>query len=301
LAEELLCFALVDHGESKSTDKQFLCPHGGRRIRFGGYFRKSDRKFVRRYRCLSCKRTYSNATFKIEKYQKKRQLNEQIFLLLCSGLSQRRLSLLLNIHRVTVARKLKFLSLQAGMRQTEFLKKFETSPILDAQFDEMETHLHTKLKPLSLALAVCKNTRTILGFKVSSMPAKGHLAEKSRKKYGPRPDERGKAMRELFSEIAPRLSKSAVLMSDENPKYPNWIKPYPWRHKTVRGRRGCIVGQGELKKVGFDPLFSLNHTCAMIRANVNRLFRRTWCTTKCQNALIDHLTIYMDFHNRILI
>jgi len=47
---------------------------------------------------------------------------------------------------------------------------------------------------------------------------------------------------------------------------------------TTKGRRECVVGQGELKGGGFDPLFSLNHTCAMIRAHVSRLFRRTWNT-----------------------
>ncbi|MBU6155196.1 MAG: hypothetical protein KGP28_12905, partial [Bdellovibrionales bacterium] len=48
------------------------------------------------------------------------------------------------------------------------------------------------------------------------------------------------------------------------------------------------------------PIFSLNHTCAMLRANLNRLFRRTWCTTKTIQGLIDHLSIYVAFHNRRL-
>jgi hypothetical protein len=43
-------------------------------------------------------------------------------------------------------------------------------------------------------------------------------------------------------------------------------------HTTVKGRHGCVVGQGELKKIVFDPLFSFNHTAAMARANINRLF-----------------------------
>ncbi len=38
----------------------------------------------------------------------------------------------------------------------------------------------------------------------------------------------------------------------------------PSSHQRFKGRRGCIVGQGELKVGGFDPLFSLNHTYAMI-------------------------------------
>ncbi len=68
----------------------------------------------------------------------------------------------------------------------------------------------------------------------------------------------------------------ATVTTDQNPKYPSWLKPHfkDATHVAVKGRRGCVVGQGELKKIGFDPLFDLNHTCAMIRANINRLVRR---------------------------
>lgn len=72
-------------------------------------------------------------------------------------------------------------------------------------------------------------------------------------------------------------------------------------HQTHKGRRGAVVGQGELKKIGFDPLFSLNHTCAMLRANISRLVRRTWATTKRADRLKDHLFVYMDVHNSELI
>jgi hypothetical protein len=39
----------------------------------------------------------------------------------------------------------------------------------------------------------------------------------------------------------------------------------------------------------------------MLRANINRLFRRTWCTTKKPERLEQHLAVYMDFHNRVLV
>jgi hypothetical protein len=38
----------------------------------------------------------------------------------------------------------------------------------------------------------------------------------------------------------------------------------------------------------------------MLRANLNRLFRKTWCTTKNKQGLIDHLSLYVEFHNRVL-
>jgi hypothetical protein len=60
------------------------------------------------------------------------------------------------------------------------------------------------------------------------------------------------------------------------------------------------VGQGELKSGGFDPLFSFNHTAAMLRANINRLVRKTWCTTKRIDRLEAHIALYVQFHNREL-
>jgi hypothetical protein len=92
------------------------------------------------------------------------------------------------------------------------------------------------------------------------------------------------------------------ITTDENPKYPGWLRSvFPEAtHETHKGRRGCRTGQGELKKIGFDPLFGLNHTAAMIRANVNRMFRRTWCTTKRPARLALHLELYVFYHNTVL-
>ncbi len=58
--------------------------------------------------------------------------------------------------------------------------------------------------------------------------------------------------------------------------------------------------QGELKRGGFDPLFALNHTCAMFRDHLKRLSRRTWCTTKRASCLQDLLYVYAWFHNERL-
>lgn len=201
---------------------------------------------------------------------------------------------------MTVARKLQLLAGQARKRRPQELVKLPLA--MNIQFDEMETFEHSKLKPLSIALAVVEGQRKVLYTKVSSMPAKGHLAALARAKYGPRSDGRKEAAYEVLTEAAKYVHTQAQITSDMNPKYPGWILEVSptWRHQIVKGRRGCIVGQGELKKVGFDPIFSLNHTCAMNRANINRLFRRTWCTTKKKERLQDHLDLYADFHNRIL-
>ena len=99
------------------------------------------------------------------------------------------------------------------------------------------------------------------------------------------------------------VSPQVLITSDEKPQYPKWIqKVFPEStHRTVKGRAGCVTGQGELKKGGFDPLFSFNHTAAMLRANINRLFRKTWCLSKKMENLKAHIEIYTYFHNSRLI
>ena len=74
-----------------------------------------------------------------------------------------------------------------------------------------------------------------------------------------------------------------------------------WEYNQFKGEKSTVSGQGELKKVAKDPLFSINHTFAMLRANVNRLIRKTWCTTKKMARLIDHLSIYVWMHNTVLV
>ena len=167
------------------------------------------------------------------------------------------------------------------------------------EFDDLETFEHTKCKPLSITLAVESNTRRILSFHVAQMPAKGPLAAISRKKYGLRKDMRKLGRIELFKELLPLVRPTAIIKSDQNPHYAAEVKKFfPLAdHQTFKGRKSAVTGQGELKKIGFDPIFSLNHTCAMLRANINRLFRRTWCTTKKMDCLYAHVAIYALFHN----
>ena len=125
------------------------------------------------------------------------------------------------------------------------------------------------------------------------------MAKKAFKRYGFRRDERALARKLLFQELAPVVARGAAIRSDSNPYYKNDVKRHfpTCQHLTCIGTRGAITGQGELKKIKFDPLFSLNHTYAMFRANIVRLIRKTWCTTKKKERLEDHLAIYAVYHN----
>lgn len=212
-----------------------------------------------------------------------------------------RIAKVLKINRKTVARKLQFLGEEAKRRN---LKQLAALPLAEEfQFDDLETSEHTKLKPVSVKAVVEKGSRRVLWFEVAQMPAKGKIAKLSRKKYGYRKDKRPEAAHRLFKTIQNHVSPSPKITTDQDPRYTKFVRRYfpKAEHETVKGRRACVVGQGELKAGGFDPLFSLNHTFAMFRDNLNRLTRRTWATTKKLECLTHHLHIYVWYHNNQLI
>ena len=272
-------------------------------VRYGFFLRTSDGRSVQRFRCQSCRHTFSQATSHSWFRQKKRMKNHYVKTLLASNVSMRRTARILNLNRKTVTRKLRSLGFEAERWiQRSNQRVYREQKCSTLEFDDLETIEHTKCKPLSITLAVEHQTRRILGVEVARMPAKGLLVEKSLRKYGPRADDRAARREALFQRIQEYVDPKATIKSDENPHYVATVRSYfpEARHLRYEGKRGANTGQGELKKVKFDPLFSLNHTCAMYRANTARLIRKTWCTTKRPEHLRAHLYIYAQYHNQHL-
>ena len=263
----------------------------------GEYKRSSDGQTIRRFRCKTCNKSFSSATRNPLKWQKKRHINHALMVILSNRGSLSGAAQILKINPKTVAKKLTFLG--GICRKRLERDRAQYSGIEHIQFDELQTIEHTKCKPLSVAVAVAKKERKILGFQVSKMPATGHLAKISCKKYGKRPDERMRGMRQLFDELSGFLRPTASFSSDECSFYKGGVRRYfPQANYTqYKGQKGCVAGQGELKKVLFDPIFTINHTFAMMRDGISRLTRRTWNTTKKIHCLIDHISIYIWMHN----
>ena len=271
-------------------------------IRDGVYYRRDDSRMIQRFRCKSCGSRFSNATFNPTYLQKKRRVNPLILKLLSSGVSIRRTAILLSINRKTVEKKLPFLAKRCRHHHNREMQKLK-GRVFNIQLDDLITKENSKLKPLSVSIAVDDDRRLILGAEVSRIPAFGHLAKLAVKKYGPRKDEHYDGLTRLFQRISPIVSKEVQIKSDEHQRYPGFISAYlpKAKHLTFPSERGCVAGQGELKKVHFDPLFIINHTCAMLRANINRLIRKTWCTTKDPKRLKDHLDLFIYFYNQNLL
>ncbi len=267
-------------------------------VRDGHYFRTDDSRWIQRYWCHACKKSCSDATGKRWFRAKKRRSHETLRKCFASLGGVRPIARDTNLNRKSVARKLAILGEEAEERFHAANRQHEKARVIE--FDDMETFEHTRCKPLSITLAVQRQTGRILGFEVSSMAAKGRLVEKARK-YGPRLDTRREGRNRLFLTLTDLVHEEAQIRSDSHPAYPKVVRKHFPKANHVRflSRRGSNAGGGELKEGGYDPLFTLNNTCACFRMRVTRLLRKTWYTTKRADRLRSHLYIYAEAHNRM--
>ena len=233
---------------------------GAHVIRYGSFYRRDDARKIQRFKCKSCLQSFSSATFSDAYRQQKRRINHSIKLLFASGMSIRRIAKLHGISKCTVAARLPFLADRARAEHARWLALH--GPFTHVQFDDLETFEHTKCKPLTVPAVVDKDSQRVIGFSVAQIPAKGLLAAVSRAKYGYRPDKGRAARMALFKSLTPYISPTAIFESDQHPHYSIMMKRYflEATHLSYQSRRATATGQGELKRVGFDHLFSINQS-----------------------------------------
>ena len=293
---------LADASVMKTTPK---CPveschshtmTGVRTYSKNGYFvTRHNHQPVPRYRCRVCGKNFSAHTGKPTYRQKKPALNSVIYGLYSSGMTLRRMAVVLKVDKKTVTRKFIFLAVAARAHHEAQLAEgaLRTTYV---QFDELETYEHTKLKPLSVALAVRVKTGQIIAACVASMPANGHTAARSRELYGSRPDHRQEARRAVMEAVRLCQGNRLTVASDAHRSYPNIISAaVPDADIRVYARVDALAQNRRTRPR--DPLFAVNHACAMLRADVSRLARRTWVTSKRAEGLQRHLDLYLAWNN----
>lgn len=220
-------------------------------------------------------------------------LNSRLAELLTEGVSLRASSRILGLTYRNTYRK--FLWFKKLVEIEKAKLKVHASVL---QFDELESIHHTKCKPLSIVLVVNERNQ-LLEAQVAEMPAKGRLAAFSRMKYGPRKDQRAEKLKEAFSYMSSHLQDlPKLIQSDANPSY---AKPtrfffpgikYEQFNRSEKERVQSRMHE-KLQKKKFDPLFAINHKCALLRSQIKRLTRRSWCTTKKVENLQLHLDLFI--------
>lgn len=269
-------------------------------VKDGFYFRRNDSRKIQRLKCSVCSKKFSYSTGTLEFAQKKRRVNFLLLKLFCSKVSQRRAAKIVGVNKNTVARKFDYWANKAELENQKFNEKLAKTPAKHIQFDDLITKEKTKLKPLSVTVAVDANRKYILCAEVSQIAAFGYLAKISRKKYGLRKSNHIESLNKAFSSLTKVVGKRALIQSDEHRSYEPIVGEYFPKadYFQYKSEKGCIAGQGELKKVSYDPIFQINHTLAVMRDSISTMVRRSWCCTQDPDRLHGHLQMFMFYYNQ---
>jgi len=249
---------------------------------------KHNHQPVPRYQCKTCGRKFCATQFKALRGHHRPDLNPRIFELAVSGVSMRRMVLLLRCSKRTIAQKIIHLAKEAERHHKAHLATVRTSYVM---LDELITFLHARPKQLSVAVVVRVKTGEVLGFAVSRIPT----SMTGYDKYQWVNDDTPKKIPALMRSLAPVLKPGALLASDAHPSYAKWLeRALPGvQHRPVK----ALVSKLAQKADERDPLFAINLTFAKMRNDLARLGRKTWTTTKSIEGLERHLWLWVAWTN----
>lgn len=205
----------------------------------------------------------------------------------------------LKVNRKTIIRKFLFMAWLARQEHERRIKAGELKTGY-VQFDEMETFEHTRLKPLSIAIAVRAKTGEIIEAQVAEMNCHGKAAKISQFKYGWRQDLRAVAREDVLRQVNAVARNNITIVSDAKRSYPKEVKKWVpnAQFQAVASRVGRRkLSQSANRRNQDDAMFALNLIAAKIRHDMSRMARKSWVTTKRQDRLQAHLDLYIAFNN----
>ena len=177
----------------------------------GRYLRACDGRFVQRFLCLECHRTFSTQTFRVDYRLKKPHLNHDLIGPFVSKVTHRQAARILGCTRKTIAHRLELLGSHCRDFHLQRLALARERGGLRGvfQLDELETFEHSRrLQPVTMPVLIERKSFFLVDLETAALPCRGRLSEEDRlRKMGRERKSTacGAAVRERRSRSASRL------------------------------------------------------------------------------------------------
>lgn len=282
------------------------CPrHRDPRPRFfqrhGSYRPKCRPRPIPRFRCSTCRRTFSRQTFRMDCHDHRPDLNAKLFLLLISGVGLRQSARVLDLsNRCT---ELKARKIGRHLRRLNLNLRRRLPPNARLQFDELETYEGRRnTRPLSVPVLIERESRYIVWAESAPIRPKGTMTKRrlaaiaeDERRFGPRVDRSLRSVRRTLRRGAEIVDEHGpvVLCTDEKAVY------VPLAKEAFGKRLVHEQTNSELARGTWNKLFPINHTEAMVRDLTGRVRRESWLVTKKRRWLDVALHVYITYRNLV--
>jgi transposase-like protein len=272
--------------------------------RKGFFHRLCDGRFVQRFLCLECRRTFSVQSFRLDYRLRKPRLHLALFKDFVSKTTLRQSARTLGCTRKTVTHRLKLLGRHCREFHHAVLERARTRGIVGTfQLDELESFEHSRrLKPLTVPVLIERTSFFVLHAECAPLAVRGPLsaANRIRKEanellMGKRRSGSVQAVRNALECMA-RVHRAAALVVVQTDRK----KSYATRLRQLFGERIRHEQYSSTALRNYtNPLFPINHTLAMMRDGVSRLVRRSWAASKIRERLELHIWIWIAYRNYV--
>ena len=254
---------------------------------------------VPRFRCISCRRTFSRQTFRMDYRDHKPDRNALVFYLLASGLGLRQTARIADLGRQCTA--IKFRKIARHLRQLNLNLRVPLQEGAVFQFDEIETYEHSRnTRPLTVPILIEQHSRFMVWAESATIRPRGKMTPSRKRAIArhdaqrPRRDESRRAIERTLSHGAALARELQVVPvhTDEKSAYPKQLRKAFGRSRLVH-----LTTNSQLARGTWNPLFPINHTEAMVRDLVSRLRRDSWLASKKRHYLDLHLQLHMAYKN----
>jgi len=278
-------------------------PRPGFCIRHGTYSAQCRAHAVQRYRCRTCRRTFSRQTFRVDFRDHRPDLNSALFLELASGLGLRQSAR--NLKLSLSCTVLKFRKIARHLRRLNLtLRRPIQGSSARFHLDEFETYeTERNTRPLTVPMLIESESRYILWSESATIRARGKMTEKRRqaiakaeKRHGRRRDLSRRALARTMQravDLAPGLG-TVVLETDEKTAYPKLARGAFGKKRLVHRQTSSKLVRNTL-----NPLFPINHEEALARDLMGRLRRESWLVSKKRRFLDLALQLHMAYRNLV--
>ena len=271
-------------------------------LRHGYYHPPCRAHPVPRFRCRSCRHTFSRQTFRMDFRDHRPDLNARLFNYVAMGvgirMSARRLGL---SQRCT---ELKLRKIARHLRQLNLNLRAPIKGDVELQFDELESFEGSRsFRPVSIPVLIEKKTRYYIWSESATIRPKGMMTKKRLKmlvieeqRHGRRKDRSRRAIQRTLARGAELVMEGSrvTLYTDEKSTYPGLSQA-----AFGSSRLTHLTTNSKLARTTWNPLFAINHEDARMRDMLGRLRRQSWLVTKERRYLDLVLQVQMAYRNLV--
>ncbi|MEM6567357.1 MAG: hypothetical protein AAF957_03045 [Planctomycetota bacterium] len=283
-------------------------------VRHGTYTARVHTDPVPRFRCRSCRRTFSRQTFRLGYRDKKPHVNARLAQELASGRWFRKLARDLHMTRNNVEKKSRKLFRHARHLNRNLRRRGPLVPecpgpyvtpdrLLDLQFDEYESYeTRRNTRPVTIATAIESRSRFVIAMIVAPIRPHGRMTKQrleaiaaDEARFGPR-----QHLSSLACSIALRRAADFLpdpvairLSTDEKQTYPSIAANAFHGHRQIFHR---TTSSRAPRGVG-TALYPINHIEGKARIHMGRIQREMPFASKRRNYLSRHLELHIARRN----